>query len=223
MLLAPALHYALIGTVLAILNGSGVRTVLPYYLSGAAFYSLFAGIVGTAPSVMAINEQFIKKVAIPKAIYVLNAAAVEAVIFGFASVSLGILGAVSGFVHPSWAVSVSFLAVAFTAAFALGIACVLSVVAVWFRDVSHFTPVLLQAFFFLTPAVYQIEMLPLGLQPIVRANPLTLFLTIFREPLLNGTLPEPINLFTALVIAAASLAFGFAVLRMFDNRIVFRL
>jgi ABC-type polysaccharide/polyol phosphate export permease len=221
--LTPVLNYAVIGTVLAVLGGNGSRSFIAYYLSGALIFSLFSSVVGGSPRIMVANEGFIKKVALPKVIYVINVAGLELVIFFIASTVFFALALSFGLVSLAPTQLLCPVVAFMLLVFAIGAASVISVISVYFRDMSHMVPVALQAAFFLTPAVYQEDNLPPTFQAVVRANPLYPFLKVFRDPLLTGVAP-PLEYFgLAALYATVSFVAGIVVLQRFDNRIVFRL
>jgi ABC-type polysaccharide/polyol phosphate export permease len=223
VVLTPMLQYAVIGMVMAVLSTNSLREFMPYYLAGAVFYALFSGIVGASPSVMIANERYIRKMAMPKLIYVLNLAGLELASFLFAGGALLAIGVGTGAVAVGPALLAVPVAVFLLVLFAVGIACIVSVISVYFRDVNHMVPVALQTLFFLTPVVYPERLLPEPLQLLLRWNPLYAFLQLFREPLLSGQWPAAPFWGVAVLCATSSFLVGVQVLQHFDNRIVFRL
>ena len=78
----------------------------------------------------------------------------------------------------------------FQFAFVLGIALILSVVNVYFRDTQHLIAILLQVLFYLAPIVYPISYVPdtatvFGIQiplgDIYRLNPIVVFVGAYRD------------------------------------------
>lgn len=68
----------------------------------------------------------------------------------------------------------------------LGISLFLSILYIKLRDIHNLMTVILQLFYWLTPIYYKIEMLPEGLQKIVRINPLTMIVTAARKGIITG-------------------------------------
>ena len=78
--------------------------------------------------------------------------------------------------------------------FSLGVGLILAALTVKFRDIMHLYGVFITALMYLTPIIYSIEMLPGWVQVIVRLNPLTGILEIFRNVMIYNTIP-PISQF----------------------------
>jgi ABC-type polysaccharide/polyol phosphate export permease len=47
------------------------------------------------------------------------------------------------------------------------------------------------AWFWLTPVVYPVTLIPEPFLPLYKMNPMTLFVTAYRDVLMNGVLPTP--------------------------------
>jgi len=105
------------------------------------------------------------------------------------------------------------------AAFAGGLAMVLSILNVYFRDLSYLVSLILQFWFYLTPILYPVTLVqsqsdkiggiagtPITLYDIYRLNPMEPFVAIFRNLLYDNRLPD-----LAPVLAASAWALVFVV------------
>ena len=103
------------------------------------------------------------------------------------------------------------LTLALTACFVLGVALIVATGALYFPDVVPAWNMLLPALMFTAPVVYPPAILPAWLQPVVRANPMTLYIDAFRAPLYTNGFPAasllPMTLVAAAVLAAGWLLF----------------
>ena len=77
-----------------------------------------------------------------------------------------------------------------------------------FVDVRETYLVLLQPWFFLTPIIYPREIVQERFQVLVRFNPMTYLVEVFRAPLYDGWLPGWKTLLFSVLAAAVSLATG---------------
>lgn len=222
-LLAPMLHYIMIGLMMNLLLRSKMDSYLTYYFSGAIYFSLVNGVLSKAPAILINNEHYIKKIPVPKIIFILNVVCYELVNFTLSGLTLGIIGAAMGKLVLSPWILTSLLALVLLAIFLFGIACMLSVLTVYFRDFNHIIPVLLQALFFVTPVTYSKEMIPPEFHWIVKINPVSYFLDVFRTPLLTGESPDLRAIAVILIASIVSFLIGIDVVRRFDNKIVFKL
>lgn len=130
------------------------------------------------------NAPLVKKVRFPSAILVLTVVVAallhQAIALGVFLVVLAAMGELSVAALPLLAVAVP-LQVALT----LGIALGLAAVNVFFRDVPQILGMLLNAWFFLTPIVYPLSLVPERFRPWIELNPSTVLVDLYRQALLG--------------------------------------
>ncbi len=107
--------------------------------------------------------------------------------------------------------------------FALGVALLVSALAVFFTDVVDIYQVLLQAAFFLTPVMYPKDILPAQYGWITRFNPMYHLLELFRAPIYDGRLPEPLTLLVAVGSAVGALLVGWWIYTRKAEEFVYRI
>ena len=95
---------------------------------------------------------------------------------------------------------------------AMGVGLMLGTMNVFMRDIGQVVPVVLQALFWLTPVVYNIDILPDRLQHWFRYNPLYPLVTSYQNVLVYGRKPLAMDL---LVLACASVLLLLAALIVF--------
>lgn len=88
----------------------------------------------------------------------------------------------------------------------------LSVLAVYFRDVIHLYSVLLSAWMYLTPIMYPINMVPDYVKRFIFWNPMYYFVEIFRQIVLYGEWPS---------LEMHLICLGFALLALVTGLFVF--
>lgn len=222
-ILAPFMHYAIIGFVMSQIGRSSMPNYFVYMFSGSVFFSVIAGVVNGSPMYLIANEHFIKKIYLPKIIFVLNTVTLEFVNFALTSISLVILGLVTQVIHFSMAFLYLPIPIIFGMLLLVGLGCIISIAAVYFRDLIHILPAIMQAAFFLTPILYSIDQIPEKYHQFILINPIYYLIECFRLPIVQGTIP-PVN-HTILLIGSAILIFGTGIvlLKKYDNKIVFRL
>jgi ABC-type polysaccharide/polyol phosphate export permease len=71
----------------------------------------------------------------------------------------------------------------------MGISFGLGSVAVFFRDLKQVIPLILNAFFFLTPIVYPADIIPENVRWLFSLNPFYWITEIYRSIIIDGTLP----------------------------------
>lgn len=72
---------------------------------------------------------------------------------------------------------------------ALGLGLLLGTLNVFFRDIGHFISIVLQFWFWLTPIVYPISILPDHIQKIIQLNPMTQIVSAYQKIVLENTWP----------------------------------
>jgi ABC-type polysaccharide/polyol phosphate export permease len=102
--------------------------------------------------------------------------------------------------------------------FTLGVCLALSALTVLYRDVQHFTEVGVMLFFWLTPIVYNFEMVPAEMKPWFLANPLTLFMNSFHDLLYWDRMPPIPTLVGIVAWTVGAMTMGWAVFRRIEPR-----
>jgi len=91
----------------------------------------------------------------------------------------------------------------FQLSFTLGLSLILSALNVFFSDVRHLLEIFLQIWFWLTPIIYPVSLVPERFQAIYKLNPAVLFVESYRNSLLYNkalTLTELLSLFVVGVV-----------------------
>lgn len=140
----------------------GVDSVYAYsiYLcAGVITWGLFAEIVGRSQNVFLDNANLLKKLSFPRIclpiITVLNAYVNFSIVF---ALFLGFLIISGSF--PGLVIFAAIPVLAIQSALAVGLGMVLGVLNVFFRDVGQFFGIFLQFWFWFTPVIYPIAILP---------------------------------------------------------------
>ncbi len=91
---------------------------------------------------------------------------------------------------------------------ALGMAFLVSAITVYLRDMEHILGIVLMAWQYLTPVLYDYEMVPEQFRRIFALNPMTPVISAFRDILYYSKVPNLMNLISALVMGIAVLIIG---------------
>ena len=192
---------------------------------------LFAGLLpwiffaqSISLSLMSIvgKGSLLKKVYIPKATIPLAAVLSCLVNFLLSFVPLLLIMIVMGREMNS---SLLFLpvAVVLLALFACGFAFLFSCLNVFFRDFTHMTEVLLQAWFYVTPVIYTVDMVPAEYRAPFTWNPMFYLVECFRAPILHGVLPDGEIIGIAAFSAIIAMVVGFYVFLRFERHFILRI
>lgn len=160
-----------------------------YLCAGVLTWSLFSETVVRLQNVFLEYASALKKINFPRLclpiIIVLNALINFGIIFGLFTVFLLISGDFPGQVYFAL-VPVLLVQTLFT----VGLGVTLGVLNVFFRDVGQFFGILLQFWFWLTPVVYPLSILPEGIRHAVLYNPMTVIISSYQGILVSGLWPN---------------------------------
>ncbi len=100
------------------------------------------------------------------------------------------------------------IAVPLQIALTVGLGLAAGAFHVFFRDTSQIIAMIMMGWFYLTPIVYPMGLVPLQLQPLLELNPLTVLVTLYREAFLGGSLPSLSFLMPLILSAVLALGAG---------------
>lgn len=186
-----------------------------YLCVGVLTWGFFADIVGRAQNVFLGNANLLKKLNFPRlclpVIVVANAGINFAIIFGLFSVFLVFTGN-----FPGWAFLALVPLLAIQVAFAIGLGMTLGVLNVFFRDVGQLFAVVLQFWFWLTPVIYPVTILPESVRSLMVFNPMANLMTAYQAILVYGKWPEWQSLWLVVLLAVILCGLG---LRLFRKHV----
>ena len=172
--LAMIIVYTIIFSQLMKARLPGVDTPFAYsiYLcAGSLTWGLFIEIVSRGQNIFIENANLLKKISFPRlilpVILVLNACINFLIIF-----SLFLLFLIFSGSWPGWTLLNMVPLLVIELMLAIGLAMVLGVLNVFFRDVGQFVAIFLQFWFWLTPIVYPVEILPPAVRSWMLWNPM---------------------------------------------------
>ena len=185
-----------------------------YLCSGVLTWGLFAEITGRGQNVFLENANLLKKLSFPRlclpAIVVLNALLNFGIIFGLFLLFLLLTGRLPG-LPLLGLIPVLLLQIAF----AIGLGVTLGVLNVFFRDVGQFFGIILQFWFWFTPIVYPIAIIPEQFRGLLMFNPMLPLIGAYQGILVNGRWPDWPSL---LPVAVLSLLLCVLAFRLFRKR-----
>jgi lipopolysaccharide transport system permease protein len=193
----------------------GIDTTFAYsiYLcAGVLTWGLFAEIVGRGQNVFLENANLLKKLSFPRlclpVIVVANAGLNFAIIFGLFTAFLLVSGNFPGL--PFLAI---FPLLALLVIFAVGLGITLGVLNVFFRDVGQFFGILITFWFWFTPIVYPVTILPERVRGLMSINPMAPLLGAFQDILVTGKWPQWETLWLVAVLGIALCIVGISLFR----------
>jgi len=200
----------------------GVDNNLAYSIhlcAGVLTWGLFTEIVGRGQNIFIENANLLKKLSFPRlclpVIVVANALVNFVIVFGLFTLFLVFSGN-----FPGWAYLALIPTLALLVLFGIGLGITLGVLNVFFRDVGQFFGIFLNFWFWLTPIVYAVEILPQRVQSLMRFNPLARLMEAFQSILVLGAWPNWYSMWPVLVLALALCVLGMRLFRKHAGEMV---
>lgn len=200
-LLNPLLMMIVLSVVFSNLFKFDIENFPLYLLSGQIIFNFYNDSTSTAMSAIIGNAALIKKVYVPKYLFVISRV-FSSFINLMASFTALMLVMVATRAELHWTVILSLVPLALLMILSLGVGLILAALTVKFRDIMHLYSVFTTVLMYLTPVIYPMSILPEWLEKIVLLNPLTNILTMFRDVMINNTLFDVWSLVIAIIETA---------------------
>jgi len=188
-MLNPLLIMLIMTIVFSYLFRFQIENFPVYLLSGQIIFGFFNESTTQAMGSVIANEGIIKKVYIPKHIFPVAKVLSSLVnlLFSFLAFLLVFIITQAPF---QWTMLLLPIPIIYTLVFSLGIAMLLSSMAVFFRDLIYLYGVFITLLMYMTPLFYPVEIIPERFQPLMGFNPIFHFVDYFRDLVLRGIVPD---------------------------------
>lgn len=199
---------------------SGLNVFALWLLCGLLPWTFAANVITQGLGSLVANANLIQKVSFSRIVLPLSIVGAVGYNWLFEMLVLVIaLSIVGAFVLP-W-IPLVVLIMLLLALFAAGLALMLSVANVYFRDTEYFMTIVLQLWFYLTPIIYPASMVdeqskaigglfgtPITVAHIYHLNPMEHFVNVFRQLLYDNRWPDPQEWLICAGWALASITVG---------------
>lgn len=190
-----------------------------FLCTGILIWGFFAEVVGRCQVVFVESANLLKKMSFPRitlpVIVLLSAALNFALV---AIVFIALLLILQRFPGEAMLAFLPLLVV--QQGFAIGLGILLGTLHVFFRDVGQLWSVLLNLWFWSTPIVYPISILPEGIRELLAWNPLTPLFLSYQRIVLDNAWPGWTDLRWPLLVAVAFLLVGLVVFKRLSGEMV---
>jgi lipopolysaccharide transport system permease protein len=204
---------------------SGLDVFALWLLCGLLPFTFFSAVLSQGVNSLVANAGLIQKVSFSRIVLPLSLVGSTAYNWLFEMAVLVIALSIAGaFVLP-WIPGLLVI-MALLAVFAAGLALMLAVANVYFRDTQYFLSIALQMWTYLTPIIYPGKLVvdqsdklgplfgtPVTIADIYALNPMFHFVEVFRNLLYDNRWPDPVQWLICLAWAVGSFAVGILVFR----------
>ena len=221
-LLNPLLTMLVMTLVFSYLFRFQIENFPVYLLSGQIIFGFFSESTNQAMNSVITNEGIIKKIYVPKYIFPMSR-----VLSSLVNLVFSLLAFLLVFIITKAPFHITMLLlpvpIIYTFVFSLGVAMLLSSLAVFFRDLMYLYGIFMTLLMYLTPLFYPVEIIPEQMQPFMGFNPLYHFVDYTRDLTLNGVVPDLWSNMVCIGFALAALCCGLYVFMTKQDKYILHL
>ncbi|MDD6729233.1 MAG: ABC transporter permease [Eubacteriales bacterium] len=231
----PLLNMIVLSVVFGGIFGRHNKYIVCYpvfIFTGRLLFSFFTSSTKQAMTSFRRNAGILKKVYVPKYMYPLSSIFSNFVTFAISILCLicvwiffkvtGLQGG-SGLTITPYAL-LCFVPMFLLLVFSTGVGLILSVIAVYFRDVEYIWDVFCTLLFYMVPIIYPLQKITTDWTiALIKINPLYSMIELFRQCVLYGQIMSPRMLLYAAVVSVATLIIGIIFFNWKSDDIIFHL
>lgn len=192
-----------------------------YILSGLITWTFFSQTTSAIINSLVWGGAFFQRIYVPLSAFAISAMGTGIVNLFLSLIPLlGVMLIVRVPIRPS--IIFVPIPILFLACFALGVGLLISSIAIFFPDVVEMYQVALMIWFYITPIIYPIKIIPENLLPLLKFNFFLPLLNLFRMVVYEGKVPTLTDLLSAFLIAFVTLGLGWWVFANKSDEIVYR-
>jgi lipopolysaccharide transport system permease protein len=217
--LALTLVYSIFFGYVARIPSEGVPYPV-FFLGGMILWQFFSLAVNQGSISLVAQQAIITKVYFPRPLAPLTSVVSALVDF---AIMFGLLIAVELFygLMPRWAMLTAPLFTLLAALLAFAICLWLSALDALYRDVRYALSFLIQVWYFATPIIYPLSIVPARFRWIMTLNPLAADIQGFRWAMLGGTTPPPmLDTIVSVTVTLVLLLTGAMFFRRIEQRVI---
>ena len=188
-LLNPVLIMLVYSFVFSIVLRPGIKEFAIFLICALLPFNFFSNSVNYGAGSIISNANLVKKIYFPKEIIPLSIVFANLVNFFLELVVLFVVLAIFGykFYMYLYLLPVLILVQIFLVA---GFSLLISSLNVFFRDLGHLISIIMMVWFFATPIIYPLNMVPEKYRFILQINPMAVFATYYRDIFYYVKYPE---------------------------------
>ena len=215
--LNPLCQVIIYSAVFSIVFKVQIEKFYLYLIIGMMPWTFFSTAVQEGANCIRSQAEMVKKIYFPREVLPISFTTSSFVnmLFSFLITFLAIATARWGF-YPK---ALLYLPIVMVIEYflALGLLLIVSAVTVYFRDLEHIMSVLMMAWIYVTPIMYDVSYIPERLKSVFFANPMTPIICAYHDILYYKQLPDMNYLIRSGVVALAIFMIGSLVFAKLDR------
>ncbi len=193
-----------------------------YLLAGLIAWNFFSQTVTQVMNTLIWGSSLMKRIYVPRTIFAISVVGNGLVNLFLSLIPLLII-MLSVRQPLRWTLWLLPLAVFLLVTFTTGLALLLATLAVYFVDLVEMVGIVLTAWFYLTPIIYPLELVPPRFAWFLRLNPMSYFVGVFRMLIYDGVLPPFSHVAIAAVTGCTTLLLGWIVFTKKANEFAYHI
>lgn len=213
----PLCQVIVYSAVFSIIFKVNIEKFYLYLIIGMMPWTFFSSSVQGGSTCIRAQADMVKKIYFPREVIPISYVTSTFVnmLLSFIIVFLAVLFSGFGF---NWVAIVYLpLIMIFEYLLALGIAFIVSSITVYFRDLEQIVGVLMMAWIYITPIMYDLEYIPAEFRDFFFLNPMTPIIAVYHDILYYRQIPANAYLLQAGVVSAVIFIIGFLIFTRLDR------
>ena len=193
---------------------------LVYLLTGLVMFNYFSEASNLSMSSVVANFALINKIYIPKYIFPLSKCLFVGINFLLTLIPLYAIILITGTPLNIYHVLLPYAFVCLFI-FTLGMGLILSAVSVFLRDMFYIYGIVMTLWMYLTPIMYDINLISVNYQKFFKLNPLYHYINFARRIILYGEMPTPFTFAVCAASALGTLLIGVIVFKKTQDKFIY--
>ena len=193
---------------------------LVYLLTGLVMFNYFSEASNLSMSSVVANFALINKIYIPKYIFPLSKCLFVGINFLLTLIPLYAIILITGTPLNIYHVLLPYAFICLFI-FTLGMGLILSAVSVFLRDMFYIYGIVMTLWMYLTPIMYDINLISVNYQKFFKLNPLYHYINFARRIILYGEMPTPFTFAVCAISALGTLLIGVIVFKKTQDKFIY--
>ncbi len=219
-ILSPLLQLVVMAVVFTQFFGRNTEHYIIYLFSGNLIFAFFKDSTNGGMHSLMSNANIIKKINLPKYLFLLSKEVSSCINFGLTLVIYFIFVAIDGIPF-----TLKFLMLLYPIAclliFNIGVGFILSALFVIFKDIQYLYDIFTQLLMYLSAIFYTVNIYPEKIQKIFFLNPVYTYITYFRQIVIDNMIPSLSIHLLCIGYALAALAIGAFIYKKYNYKFMY--
>lgn len=221
-ILSPLLQLIVMAIVFTKFFGRNTEHYIIYLFSGNLIFSFYKESTNGGMHALMSNANIIKKINVPKYLFMLSKEVSSCINFGLTLIIYFIFVAVDG-IPFSFRFFLLLFPIACLLIFNIGVGFILSALFVIFKDIQYLYDIFTQLLMYLSAIFYTVDSYSENVQKLFFCNPVYVYITYFRQVVIDGIIPSAFIHLLCIGYAMAVLIFGMVIYKKYNYKFMYYL